>query len=282
MSALRIAQATLFFGVAARKPKRKTRLRGHFGVPVRVDAAAGEPLPSASDAIKPLELPDDPMQGTAAIGGILADLPPPEATAEGLDLGTADDLAWGAVPDAWQGGDGSAEAFGQIDDSSLDVRAQPLVQSAALEPAAADVATGSAEMYRVDAPGTRVAAGAASSSGRASGAPAVQSVPGFDPLPPELASNPALLAGLREIRGDDVAAGGEEAARRAALSGGVKAALGEAAARASDAPEPGKMAKRKHQIGTLYQRAKVQELDDLQKQAQGARNRAEAKRKYGW
>jgi proline-rich protein PRCC len=43
-----------------------------------------------------------------------------------------------------------------------------------------------------------------------------------------------------------------------------------------------KLAKRRHQLSSLYVQAKEQELDDLEKRATGMKTKAETHRKYGW
>lgn len=42
------------------------------------------------------------------------------------------------------------------------------------------------------------------------------------------------------------------------------------------------MAKRRHQIGSLYHYAKQKELEQLESRAQGSKSKAETQRKYGW
>lgn len=67
---------------------------------------------------------------------------------------------------------------------------------------------------------------------------------------------------------------------------GVRSALGaeyEMQLRASAKPFTGnKVARRKHQIGTLYHNAKMRELDILEGKAQTMKNKAETQGKYGW
>jgi proline-rich protein PRCC len=67
---------------------------------------------------------------------------------------------------------------------------------------------------------------------------------------------------------------------------GLRAALGTgyaAAIRAEAAPFEGdKMAKRKHQIGTLFHNAKMKELEILENRASGMKSKAETQGKYGW
>jgi proline-rich protein PRCC len=56
-----------------------------------------------------------------------------------------------------------------------------------------------------------------------------------------------------------------------------------AALRAQAKPFEGdRMAKRKHQIGTLFYNAKMRELEIMEGKAAGMRARGEAKGKYGW
>ena len=43
-----------------------------------------------------------------------------------------------------------------------------------------------------------------------------------------------------------------------------------------------KLAKRKHQLSSLYVQAKEQELEDMEKRTTGAKTKAETQRKYGW
>lgn len=53
----------------------------------------------------------------------------------------------------------------------------------------------------------------------------------------------------------------------------------------SDAAKVGavsKLAKKKHQLASLYVQAKDQELEDMEKRATGAKTKAETQRKYGW
>lgn len=46
--------------------------------------------------------------------------------------------------------------------------------------------------------------------------------------------------------------------------------------------QPTKLAKRRHQITSLYVHARKQELDDMERKAKGAKLRAETQSKYGW
>jgi hypothetical protein len=53
----------------------------------------------------------------------------------------------------------------------------------------------------------------------------------------------------------------------------------------SDAAKVGnvsKLAKRKHQLASLYVQSKEQELEDMEKRASGAKTKAETQKKYGW
>lgn len=47
-------------------------------------------------------------------------------------------------------------------------------------------------------------------------------------------------------------------------------------------PDPGKVAKRKHQIGSLYYQAQLMELDLIDKQSQRMKSKASTASKYGW
>lgn len=47
-------------------------------------------------------------------------------------------------------------------------------------------------------------------------------------------------------------------------------------------PDPTKLAKRRHQIGSLYHYAKQKELEQLEQRSQGAKSKAETQKKYGW
>ncbi|KAI8471887.1 MAG: hypothetical protein J3K34DRAFT_416019 [Monoraphidium minutum] len=73
---------------------------------------------------------------------------------------------------------------------------------------------------------------------------------------------------------------------RGAANEGMRAALGTGYAaqlRAAAAPFEGdKMAKRKHQIGTLFANAKLKELEILENRASGMKSKAETQGKYGW
>lgn len=46
--------------------------------------------------------------------------------------------------------------------------------------------------------------------------------------------------------------------------------------------DPSKMAKRRHQISSLYHYAKQKELEQLEVRAAGSKTKAETQRKYGW
>ncbi|KAL4435571.1 hypothetical protein ABPG77_002534 [Micractinium sp. CCAP 211/92] len=56
----------------------------------------------------------------------------------------------------------------------------------------------------------------------------------------------------------------------------------EAKLRQEAGPDPTKLAKRRHQIGSLYHYAKQKELEQLEQRAQGSKSKAETQRKYGW
>lgn len=73
------------------------------------------------------------------------------------------------------------------------------------------------------------------------------------------------------------------AAREAA--GGARAALGadyEMQLRSEAGPMPAKLAKRKHQISSLYHHAKIRELELLEQRGQGIKTKMETQAKYGW
>ncbi|DBB10990.1 hypothetical protein WJX82_011459 [Trebouxia sp. C0006] len=73
------------------------------------------------------------------------------------------------------------------------------------------------------------------------------------------------------------------AAREAA--GGARTALGsdyELQLRSEAGPAPAKLAKRKHQISSLYHHAKIRELELLEQRGQGIKTKAETQAKYGW
>jgi proline-rich protein PRCC len=46
--------------------------------------------------------------------------------------------------------------------------------------------------------------------------------------------------------------------------------------------DPSKMAKRRHQISSLYHYTKQKELEQLEVRAAGSKTKAETQRKYGW
>lgn len=56
----------------------------------------------------------------------------------------------------------------------------------------------------------------------------------------------------------------------------------EAKLRQEAGPDPTKLAKRRHQIGSLYHYAKQKELEQLEQRSQGAKSKAETQKKYGW
>lgn len=53
-------------------------------------------------------------------------------------------------------------------------------------------------------------------------------------------------------------------------------------AAAAGAAEPSKLAKRRHQISSLYSYAKAKELEQLEVRAAGVKSKAETAKKYGW
>ncbi|PRW33970.1 proline-rich PRCC [Chlorella sorokiniana] len=56
----------------------------------------------------------------------------------------------------------------------------------------------------------------------------------------------------------------------------------EAKLRQEAGSDPTKLAKRRHQIGSLYHYAKQKELEQMEVRAQGSKSKAETKKKYGW
>ena len=46
--------------------------------------------------------------------------------------------------------------------------------------------------------------------------------------------------------------------------------------------EPSKRQKQRHQINSLYHQARLTELQDMEKKAQGTKSKAETVAKYGW
>lgn len=45
---------------------------------------------------------------------------------------------------------------------------------------------------------------------------------------------------------------------------------------------PDRMAKRKHQISTLYHQSKLKEMELLERKGQGVKSKSETQAKYGW
>jgi proline-rich protein PRCC len=97
-----------------------------------------------------------------------------------------------------------------------------------------------------------------------------------------------LPAGLpdvqfKEVKADDVKY--VDPAQREAQQG-MRAALGSdyaAQLRASAAPHVGSgLARKKHQIGTLFANAKLRELEVMENRAQGMKSKASTAGKYGW
>lgn len=139
---------------------------------------------------------------------------------------------------------------------------------------------------------------AASGPSRGHGAPAPAAAPaspGVDLLDEALAAeraraarrgapDPLAASGVqfKEIRADSIRA--SDAGARAAADS-ARTALGagyEARLRREAGPDPSKLARRKHQIGSLYHSAKLQELEALEKRTSGMKSKAETQRKYGW
>uniref|UniRef100_A0A1D2AI10 Proline-rich protein PRCC n=1 Tax=Auxenochlorella protothecoides TaxID=3075 RepID=A0A1D2AI10_AUXPR len=102
------------------------------------------------------------------------------------------------------------------------------------------------------------------------------------PAGPDVAAFTAAGIQFKEVNG--AALRYMDPGQRAELNA-MRSALGsdyEARLRKEAGPDVGKMQKRKHQIGSLFQQAKLQELEMLEKHAAGIRNKTETKRKYGW
>ncbi|EFN56920.1 hypothetical protein CHLNCDRAFT_143436 [Chlorella variabilis] len=95
---------------------------------------------------------------------------------------------------------------------------------------------------------------------------------------------PAAAAGIeiREVRGDQLKA--MDPGQRAGVDA-IRNALGadyEAKLRKEAGSDPSKLAKRRHQIGSLYHYAKQKELEQLEVRAAGSKTKAETQKKYGW
>ena len=88
---------------------------------------------------------------------------------------------------------------------------------------------------------------------------------------------------FKEVKADDVKH--VDPAQREAAQG-MRSALGSDYAqqlRSQAAPHTGsKLARSKHQIGTLYANAKLRELEVLENRASGMKSKAETAGKYGW
>ena len=87
---------------------------------------------------------------------------------------------------------------------------------------------------------------------------------------------------FKEIKADDVKH--MEPGKRAEADA-FRNAFGadyEAKLRTEAGAQPSRLARSRHQIGSLYHQAKMAELKDMELRAQGAKHRAEAKRRYGW
>ncbi|PSC67444.1 proline-rich PRCC [Micractinium conductrix] len=87
---------------------------------------------------------------------------------------------------------------------------------------------------------------------------------------------------IKEVRGEDIKhmAPGQRAealALRNAFGADYEARL-----RQEAGSDPNKLAKRRHQIGSLYHYAKQKELEQLEMRAAGSKTKAETQRKYGW
>ncbi|KAL4854611.1 hypothetical protein ACK3TF_004764 [Chlorella vulgaris] len=87
---------------------------------------------------------------------------------------------------------------------------------------------------------------------------------------------------IKEVRGDQLKY--MDPGQRAGVDA-IRNALGadyEAKLRAEAGGDPSKMAKRRHQISSLYHYAKQKELEQLEVRAAGSKTKAETQRKYGW
>ena len=98
------------------------------------------------------------------------------------------------------------------------------------------------------------------------------------------AAGPGAAGGItfKEIRADDVkymdpSARAEVDAVRNALGADYEAKL-----RAQAGAAPTRLARSRHQIGSLFHQAKLAELQDMEVRAQSSKTKAESKRKYGW
>lgn len=89
---------------------------------------------------------------------------------------------------------------------------------------------------------------------------------------------------IREISGASLRGHGSESI---ADTSGMRAALGDEYERKlrSEAARVGnvsKLAKRKNQLSSLFVNAKAQEIEQMEKQATGAKTKTETQKKYGW
>lgn len=82
-----------------------------------------------------------------------------------------------------------------------------------------------------------------------------------------------------DLRGDGTLTGGEGSGMRAALGAEYDNKLRAEAARVGCVS---KLAKRKNQLSSLFQSAKSQEIEQMEKQASGAKSKVETQKKYGW
>jgi len=82
-----------------------------------------------------------------------------------------------------------------------------------------------------------------------------------------------------ELRGNGALMGTEGSGMRAALGAEYDNKLRAEAARVGGVS---KLAKRKNQLSSLFQSAKSQEIEQMEKQASGIKTKAETQKKYGW
>lgn len=82
-----------------------------------------------------------------------------------------------------------------------------------------------------------------------------------------------------ELRGHGALMGTEGSGMRAALGAEYDNKLRAEAARVGGVS---KLAKRKNQLSSLFQSAKSQEIEQMEKQASGIKTKAETQKKYGW
>ncbi|CAL5222966.1 g5407 [Coccomyxa viridis] len=96
----------------------------------------------------------------------------------------------------------------------------------------------------------------------------------------------AIFAGLnvelKEVKQEDLTR--MDIRKREAMNA-TRTAFGadyEANLRMEAGPNPEKLARRKHQISSLYHQAKMKELELLESKSQGIKTKAETQAKYGW